>query len=559
MLLQKAMQYALDVTEGREITTEEVKIQCQWFLADLENQDSAEFEFFFDYEFIEMLEGILQLLNFATGIGTRNQTILEGLANFQAFFLCSVFGFRFKDQPWKYKHRDICLFVPRKSAKTFICALCIIILMLTEDDFSEFYSICVDRELAGEVKKAISQILEASPAIRKYFTIPKTLTGKIVCKLTNSFYQARTANPSSNNAIRPSAVIMDEIGSFKDYGNINAMKSGMLSVKNPLRFKLTTAYAESRSIMLEELAYMKKVYKGLIDDKRMFSLLYYATEEHLWDDIGLEMSNPLKVAENFEEIKDNRKKAIENPAEREEYLCKHMNHFLPTNAGESYIDLKDLRKCKIEEFDWTGRDVYLGLDLSITTDNCAVTMLCEEDLVVYCESFAFIPSERIDEKSRFEKINYHEFIAEGKCFPCGDMTVDYSFIENIIMSLEEKFGVSIVGVAYDRYNCLSTANKLENAGIRTVEAKQHASVLHPATKLLRELILNQKFHYTPNKLFEINFENAKTTENNNKDIYVNKKRSNGKVDMCVATINALFLLQMDVIFNPDADWGIQVI
>jgi phage terminase large subunit-like protein len=108
----------------------------------------------------------------------------------------------------------------------------------------------LDRELAGEVKKAMMQIIQASPHIEKYFKLSNTLSGKIVCKLTNSFYQDRTAEASRNNAIRPSAFIADEIGAFKDYHNINAMKSGQLSVKNPLRFKLTTAYAEKDSIMV---------------------------------------------------------------------------------------------------------------------------------------------------------------------------------------------------------------------------------------------------------------------------------------------------------------------
>jgi hypothetical protein len=48
--------------------------------------------------------------------------------------------------------------------------------MLTEADYSEFYSICLDRELAGEVRKAMTQILNASPYFRKYFVNPKTLS-----------------------------------------------------------------------------------------------------------------------------------------------------------------------------------------------------------------------------------------------------------------------------------------------------------------------------------------------------------------------------------------------
>lgn len=559
MILEKAMQYAQDVISGKEITTPEVKIQCQWFLNDLEKQHDEDFQFYFDEEEVEVVEGILSLLNFATGIDIIGESVAKGLVGFQCFFIVNIFGWRFKEDPQKYRYRDVIMFIPRKNSKTFTASLVLIVLMLIEDDYSEFYSICLDRELAGEVKKAISQIIEASPSVNKYFTIPKTLSGKIFCKLTKSFFQARTAEASRNNAIRPSAFIADEIGAFIDYSNVNAMQSGQLSVRNPLRFKLTTAYPEDRSIMLEEIDYIRKVFSGFVKNERIFALLYYAEEEHLWDDHGLYQANPLRVEKNYEEIRDNRATAIEKVKERTEYLCKHMNHFLPSYSGESYINIDDLRKCKIDEFDWNSRQVWIGLDLAMTNDNCSYSMVTEEDLKIYADSFAFVPTDRIGEKNKVEKINYYDYIKTGKCFGCGDMTVDYGFIEDILSQIEEKHNVTIMGIAYDRYNCLSTAQKLEKLGYKTVEVKQHSSVLHPATKLLKEKILSQEFFYLDNPLLEINFQNAKVVEDNNRNLYVNKKKSNGKVDMVVSMINAIFLLQSDVIFNPEGDWSIQVI
>jgi phage terminase large subunit-like protein len=559
MLFDLAVQYANDVLDGKEVANKYVKKQCSIFLDDLERQHDDDFAYYMDFEQLEVVEGILSLLNFATGIGVTGKTVLEGLVGFQAFFFVNVFGFRFKENPEKFKNRDITLFICRKNGKTWLVAILFIILLLTEDSYSEFYSICKDRELAGLVKTMIAQVLNGSPAIAKYFVVPKTLSGKIVCKLTNSFYQPRTADPTANNGLRASAFIADETGAFKDYDNINAMQSGQLSVKNPLRFKITTAYPEDQSIMLEELAYIKKVFDGSIEDERMFALLYYAEEDHLWDEVGLLQANPLRIEENYTEIRDNRKEAIEKPKLRAEYLCKHMNHFMPSNSGEAYVNIDDLRQCKIKEFDWSNRQVWIGLDLAMTTDNCAYSMVTEEDLKIYADSFAFVPTDRIEEKNRVEKINYHDFIKEGKCFACGDMVIDYNFIEDMILAIEEKHNVIVMGVGYDRYNCLSTAQKLEKAGMKTVEVKQHSSVLHPATKLLREKILNKEFFYTPNDLLEINFQNAKVVENNNRDIYMNKKKSTGKVDMVASLINAVYLLQMDVIFNPDSDWSIQVI
>jgi phage terminase large subunit-like protein len=559
MLFELATKYANDVLDGKEIANKYVKKQCEWFLRDLERQHDEDYPYYCDLDEIRKVEGILSLLNFATGIGVVGKNVLEGLVGFQAFFFVNVFGFRYKNNPEKFKNRDITLFICRKNGKTWLVAILFIILLLTEDPFSEFYSICKDRELAGLVKTMIGQVLSSSPLIAKHFTVPKTLSGKVVCKLTNSFYQPRTADPTANNGLRPSAFIADEIGAFKDAENIHALQSGQLSVKNPLRFKITTAYPEDQSIMLEELAYIKKVFDGHIQDDRLFALLYYAEDEHLWDDIGIHQANPLKIESNFQEIRDSRKEAIEKPKVRAEYLCKHMNHFMPSNSGEEFVNIDVLRQGKIQEFDWSGRQVWLGIDLAMTTDNCAVAMVTEEDLKIYADAFAFVPNDRIEEKNRTEKINYYDFIKDGKCFGCGDAVVDYSVIEDFILGIEAKYDVIVMGVGYDRYNCLSTAQKLEKEGLKSVEVRQHSSALHPATKLLREKILSKEFFYTPNELLEINFQNAKVVENNNKDIYINKKKSTGKVDMVAALINAVYLLQQDIIFNPDSDWAVQVI
>jgi phage terminase large subunit-like protein len=84
-----------------------------------------------------------------------------------------------------------------------------------------------------------------------------------------------------------------------------------------------------------------------------------------------------------------------------------------------------------------------------------------------------------------------------------------------------------------------------------VEVRQHSSVLHPPTKLLKEKIENHEFKYELNRMLEINFQNARCTYDTNLNMYVNKKRSNGKVDMVVSLINAVYLLQQEILANGD--------
>src|SRR6476620_3116752 len=101
MLFDKVLQDAYDVVDGKEVTNKYVKRQCEWFLSDLERQDSDDFAFFFDQEAVATVEGICELLNVATGVGVVGTTVLESTVGFQAFFLVNVYGERINSNPSK--------------------------------------------------------------------------------------------------------------------------------------------------------------------------------------------------------------------------------------------------------------------------------------------------------------------------------------------------------------------------------------------------------------------------------------------------------------------------
>lgn len=553
MLLEKSIKYANDVISGKEIAPEEVKWECRRFLENLEKQKDEDFLYYLDEEKVKDIEELFKIMNMATGINCVGKSLYDTLHNFQCFYFTNVFGWRTKEDRDVFKHKEIVLFIPRKNAKTFICAVSFIILLLTEPKYSKFYSICLDRELAGLVKNGITEIILSSPALTPYFILPKTINGLIKCKLTENTYQARTATANSNNGIQPSAFVADEIGAFNKVDNIQAMQSGQLSVKNPLMFKITTAYAEDKSIMLDELEYLKKIYNGTEKDDRLFSLLYYADKENLWTEKGLYMSNPLRIKENYESIRRYREKAQAKESEATEYLTKHMNHFLPSFSGEEYINVEKVKQCGVESIDFKGREVYVGIDLALTTDNVGVTVAALDDdgKTILVDSWAFIPALKVEEKSRKERTNYRSHIREGHCFACGEEVIDYRFVENFILGLEEKLGCEIVYIGYDFFNALSSVQKLESAGYTTVRITQHSNVLHPTVKLIEEKVYNKEIKFVENKLLFQNFQNARLVYNANMDKYVNRKRSTGKIDMLMALFDAVYLLNERELLQED--------
>ena len=278
----------------------------------------------------------------------------------------------------------------------------------------------------------------------------------------------------------------------------------------------------------------------------------------------LQQSNPvaLEIPEIWQDLKKKRAYAIAVESARENFVTKHCNIIYQGVGTETYVDVKDVQECKVANIDWRGRVVYLGLDLSESGDNTSVAMVTvDDDNNILGTSFAFIPEDRLEEKQASEKVDYKNLVKTENVISCGNKVIDYAVVEDFIFDLPKKYGVEIQAIGYDRWNALSTAQKLERgregeSGFNCVEVRQHSSVLHPPTKLLKEKILGHEFKYTDNILLEINFQNARCVYDTNKNQYVNKKKSTGKVDMVVSLINAVYLLQQDVFLNQ-MDFTIQ--
>lgn len=483
-------------------------------------------------------------------------SMYEGLEEYAWFLITAVLCTKLRnDENLNIRYYETALLeIARKNFKTFNSAVIFIVLMLTEPTFSRFFSVAPDLKLSSELKMAIRKIIKCSPLLVSEF---KILRSQIICKLTDSEYTPLAYSNDGMDGKLANAFLADEAGALDDYP-VEAMRSSQITLLSGLGIIISTQYPNDNNVMLDEIDRAKKILDEVTDlSKRYFSLLYEPDNEFLiedkWqqEDLVIYQSNPVAIHNKrlFNKIKEKRELAILYENKRENYLCKHNNIKYKGLGVEGYIEITKVRACKIVEnleF-WKGKRVFLGLDLSVSEDNTAVAMVTEWEGDIYTKIFGFLPTEAIQRKTKKEEVNYRDMIKKGYCFDCGDEVIDYSFVENRILKLEETYGVEIIQIGYDPYNALSTIQKLEAAGYECVNIKQHSSVLHMPTKLLKEYILQKKFHYDENRLLEINFQNARCTEDTNLNKYVNKKKSAGKVDMVVALINAICLLEQEML------------
>lgn len=491
-------------------------------------------------------------------------SMYDGLEDYAWFLITAVLCTKAKRNDKRY-YTTALLEIARKNFKTFNSAVIFILLMLIEPEFSRFFSVAPDLKLSSELKNAIRKIIKKSPALVDEF---KILRSEIRCKITDSEYTPLAYSQDRMDGKLANAFLADEAGALDAYP-VEAMRSSQITLEESLGIIISTQYPNDMNVFMDEIDIAKNTLDGLENGiEGYFALLYEPDEELLkdegWksDDRIIYQANPAAVNnENiFRNIRDKRTLAIIYENKRENFLCKHLNIRYKGLGTEGYIDADKVKRCRIKENKdfWKGRRVWIGLDLSQTDDNTSVAMVAEDDTRLYIKVWCFIPGDKVEEKTLREKLDYAEMIKRGVCLAVGEEVIDYRQVEQFIIGLPEKYGVEIVQVGYDRYNAISTVQKLEAEGIECVEIKQHSSVLHPATKLLKEKILSQEAFYEENPLLEINFANARCTEDTNLNKYVNKKRSTGKVDMVVSTINAVHLVQQEIIFGDD-EFSIQII
>lgn len=467
-------------------------------------------------------------------------------------------------------YTTVLLEISRKNHKTFYCAVIIILLMLTGVGFGRYFSVAPTLAQSSEVKLAVRKILKSSPLLMdEEEPAFKILRSEVSCNINESMFTPLAYSNDNLDSRLANAFVADEAGGMDSYP-LEAMRSSQIEIINNLGMVISTQYPNDDNVFIDEVDTAKKILDGVLDTDDVgtyFSLLYEPDDElkkgEVWqkDDRCIYQSNPVAVEKKavYKNIVKKRTLATLYENKRENYLCKHNNIRYKGLGVEGYIDVQKVKLCskKMEKEWWKGRNVWIGLDLSLSEDNTAIAMATENEGIIYAKVLGFLPEGRIEHKTNKEHVNYKRCINNGDCIACGDEVIDYSVVEETILKIEEEYGVTIMQLGYDRWNAISSVQKFEAAGYECVEIKQHSSVLHAPTKLLKEKILSKEFAYEENKLLEINFQNARCTEDTNLNKYVNKKKSSGKVDMVVSLINAIYLLQQYMLYGSD-DFAVQM-
>lgn len=478
----KAYIYAYRVDTGQIKAGKYIKKQCKEFLRIANGRDK---KYFLDVKAVENIKNATRLMNMASGLKT-GQSVYESLVGFQWLFIISILGIKHREDPSKRRYETATLLIARKNGKTFLIAVIFALLLILEPQFSEFYSVAADGALSRLIYKELKQLIAVSPALEKHFTIKRD---EIMFKVAENKYIPLNYSNNRLDGRKANVFLVDEVGALPERYAISAMQSSQINMKNRLGIMISTAYPSMDNPMQEEVEYAKKVLDGVIENETYFSLLYEPDDKKNWktnDDIIIH-SNPLalEIKENMEYLYQQREKAIELSSERTNFLTKHLNIFLQSNNQDVYVDIDKWLKGKVEKINFAGKNVTVGVDLSLTTDLTAVTIMYKEDGKYFSKAIGFLPEDSLAD--RREKFDYIQAEERGECIITPGSIVDYDIVEEFIRNIESEYDCRIKTIVSDPFNAVQMMSNLAK-DFDVVLLKQNYTNLSAPTKELRNSV-----------------------------------------------------------------------
>ncbi len=187
-----------------------------------------------------------------------------------------------------------------------------------------------------------------------------------------------------------------------------------------------------------------------------------------------------------------------------------------------------------------GKACYGGLDMSMTTDLTALTLLFppQEGLETWVALFrAWRPKDTVLEAERRDHMPYQDWERAGFLTLCkGDM-VDYRDVTSAVLEAAETYDLQALGL--DQHLTQTITPALQDAEVLVIAIPQTMLGMSPAMKELEQLIRKGEMRHVHNTCARWNFGNVRCTVDGNENIKPMKNRSIGRIDITVSWIIAM--------------------
>ena len=475
------------------------------------------------------------------------------MRKFQRAFIRDVYGP--VDADGNRVVRRAILSLGRKNGKTaMIATLALVHLVGPEATTNgEIYSAANDRDQASIVFKYAAQIVRADPELMSYIKIVDS-TKTMVCFGNGSVYRAVSAEAGTKYGLNPTVVIYDELAQSRNRELYDALDTSMAARLEPLFIVISTQSNDPLhplSILIDDALRS--------EDKTTVCHLYAVPDdaEDIFDDPKVwRKANPaLGDFRSLSEMRTAAQRAKRMPSFETSFRNLYLNQRVDSESP--LIPRAEWEACQGDAAIEPGADIYLGLDLSGTTDLTALVAV-SAGATDRVKAWFWKPGQTLHEHEKRDRVPYAVWRKQGHLETTPGAAIDYDWVAQRIAEIGKEYNV--VALAFDRWamkyllksmgdiglDCYADEKEARAGALRLVDWGQGYASMSGAVTALETAVLERRLVHDGHPVLTWNISNAMAISDPAGNRKLDKSRTRFRIDGAIALAMALGIKRRDM-------------
>jgi phage terminase large subunit-like protein len=387
-----------------------------------------------------------------------------------------VYGTVKQDGTRQYK--NVYIEIPKKNGKSELGAgIALYHTFADGERYGEIYGCAADKKQAGIIYKTAMRMAEMNPDLAARARMADSL--KIIeDKITGSIYEVLSAEAYTKHGFKLSACLFDELHAQPNRGLYDVMTfEAGATRRQPIWWFLTTAGddPDRTSVGWEAHEYAMKVLADPSFDPTWYVVIFGYQGDDIYNEANWFVANPsLGVTKSLDGMRELALKAKSQPETERLLRWLDLNQWITTKLTTwQPLSLFDNTVGNWTRADLAGKDCFIGMDLSTTTDLSAITGIfppqgSQLDWRIIFD--AFIPADNMKERIDRDHVHYDLWLQSGHLTATPGNIIDYTEIHKRILTWKALYNVKEIDS--DRAFATMLLQVLEQDGLVCVDVPQ---------------------------------------------------------------------------------------
>lgn len=364
-----------------------------------------------------------------------------------------------------------------------------------------------------------------------------------------SVLQAISSVPSGAHGFRVDLAVCDEVHAWHRLSGgdlYDTVTEAAAKVTDGLIVVCSTVGEGTEGAGWELWEYSLAVARGEVEDASWLPLIFGAPEDAPWDDprVWHAVHPGLQSGMVFEHhLQSLASRAAGSPDGRRRFRQRWLNIW-QHGMGAGWIEMEAWNRQPapppLAEF--AGRDIWVGIDLSSTTDLTAMAAVvldfnADGERVWHIWVHHWVPRDSISLRARRDRALYEAWAEDGRYLTAtpGEV-VDYGYPERHLLELA---AVGRVRAHQDQYNIIDFQSRMQPHRIEIVKAGMSFIHMTAAVKEMRRAAGNNQLCHEADPVLAYCAGNGRTKTDPHENEMFQKNKSAGRIDGLVAVAVAI--------------------